>query len=546
MQKVRALQIDSYFLQVPEELLDAAKSIRDDGLIQLHHRVKRKGYWLFHHARDANMEIEVVVGKKNVTAYTCDCAKFKDQGLCAHIIAAIQIIIEQRDQERKKTTDPKAPKNLHTRAVINGVSDQELRNFVTQYASQNPHFALMLKAKFAHLIELTDNEEKYYQLCKRFATTLGSKKLSISKINKLVNYIDDLADLSDDLISLSHYREAFDLIFGILRYTSIRYQRYHEIPLEKCLIKIQKKIGYFFTADAAPEFRKSVYEKLTSFLAEKSYSLLDPNNLFNLLFNEAHSQSRRQDIVSHLEQYLRDNSPSVEGAMTLIKFYQSFGRHQDVVDVVIEYKDQYQLILRIFQWLSEKDPSLALYAAEELYEVADGHRLRKFAFDQVCNLGDKTSLQKICIRYFLDHRSAQALETIRKVVPTYANDLLATIASILEDEGDERNLSRILGEMGKTDALMALLQSSPDLNLIISRAKYLYESHYLELESLLLSRFEAFLKVHIGTQSFSETRRIMQQLNRSGMPKLVDALYDMITHEFSERTLLMAAIRELA
>ena len=181
--------IESFF---PEKVVEQAEALLHEGLVQGIVYLEKKIWTMrvgesYEELKDGKaFEVEIQLTGKKVKRVTCDCDFFQQnlsakKNHCKHIVAGLFALLkhllkkEIEKQKASRTTSFKH-KKLTTVSVLNSVDSDALKNFVRAYARTDKKFALSLKARFAHAVEVENDKEKYLQLLQAtFSSVITSK-----------------------------------------------------------------------------------------------------------------------------------------------------------------------------------------------------------------------------------------------------------------------------------------------------------------------------------------------------------------------------------
>ena len=543
--KIQPIPVESYFLHFPDELLDQAKTICESKLLRLSKRDKRKGYWLFRQEEPELLEVELLTSKSKIKSHSCDCHHFQANQRCAHVVAAIQEAILMQEQDRPPMVKRSNPRHLQTKAILQHTSDKALRDFVLHYAAEHPHFALMLKGKFAHSIEIEDNLSKYFGLCKRYASTLGTGKLSSAKLKKLTSYIEDLLYLADDLHAMGNYRESYHLIYGLLRFCNLRYVVHGESDLQPILLRIHQKLSKLMGAAIAPDLRKEIQKTFLALIEDERYAVFHTQNLYALLVQFSIRQDDKIKVIKLLKEYLVSNRENNEAIFSLFEIYHRLGEYHSLKELIFNHQENFSIVQRSLEWLDargEMHPTL-LKISEQLYVSAPGPKLKLLSFRYLSKLTNEgVDRVNICVDFFLSNRKMSTYRSMRDVLQKETHHALHQILPVLELENDYQILCLILSEEKQWDRLLEVQQQKRDLDLLLTSITHLYQHKYEATETLLLDLVREFLQIHVGQNAFDHINRIIKTLHRGQMRKLITAMHKMIGSDFRERTLLMRSL----
>ncbi len=538
-------KLDDYHLHISEEIVDAAYLVFHRGEVVLRRFEESQHVWVFNFTTTPNLEAEVAVGRKWVKSYSCDCHEYQRGIICQHIAASLLYILDSRDRKRAKAENGHLPKTLQVRKILEAVPEKDLREFIRHYARQDAIFSLSFKSKFAHLVELADNETKYLRLCKRFRSSLGAGKLSKNKQKILVHFIQDLLDLSDDLFVDHDYQEIFHLLYGVHKFliylSSFSTFDYHSLEKTAC-----DKLVRLLAAEMAPSLRNKIQEVFQALVLEQEYKIHDELNLYAVLIDHSLNETVRKLMFDHLKDYISTHVDHEIGLSTWVKKSAQHGKTHEIPTMLAQYKHDYLALKNSLQWLHSipAHHDVLRESAHLIYQVAEGRRLKDLCFEMMMEVVSEKSGIELCIQHYLADRRLSTLQKITGYLGDHMGLALQMISEQLKAEKDYFHLTNILARQQRFDELIQILESRMDRRLLLANLPYLYDTKYDQIENIFLEIHRNYLSVHVGQQSVEKITDTLDYLIKRQMPKLIRALQHMIITEFSERTFLTRSLKK--
>ncbi len=117
-----------------------------------------KGLWQANVRLDTYYEIEVLLRGERVQEFSCGCSRGIKHLPCPHLIAVLLMLRGFRDQQQeviRQQREASLPA-LQLRTLLHRVTDEDLQQFVRDWAKDEPAFALALKARFFTRINESD------------------------------------------------------------------------------------------------------------------------------------------------------------------------------------------------------------------------------------------------------------------------------------------------------------------------------------------------------------------------------------------------------
>ncbi len=547
MQK-RSFPIDNYFMYIAERYLDRARVLIDTKAIRQQNLLK-DGCHIFDVDDVESYEVEVLVGRKSVKSYSCDCHHFQNHQICSHIGAAIILIAEGRRLEKKKTQNKRkksAVSSLHVHQLIDHLSERDLKDFVSKYATADTAFSLKLRSQFAHLIEVKNNRFKYLDIIKKYERHTVKEKLNRPKFRKIRNFIADLLALSDDLVVQENFREAYNIILGSIYFLVLRQPTFATYDVIHINLLAHQKLSDILAASIAPQLRNKAFSDFRRLYTENKYVVEDSTlNLYYILF-DALVQPESHVVVNDLENALAINRGSDRmGKLSLLRMYVKSNDQRSIKHLILHGNENLDLLVSMLAVLKEHpDEDLILDTCKKLYEAAPGKRHRILAINQLADIGaDDHLLHSLYLDCFLLDHDSDALGKLREM-PNW-RDTRTLITTQLESNDNFSMLAKIYRAENLREELKNTLLESRSLALVLEHANYLYKNEAKWLKRFFLNEMTKHLDQHLGYQSVAYVDAILKSLRKRQLGRLARDIKGDLINRFSERSFFTKALKEV-
>lgn len=546
----KTFAIDNYFMHLPEYLLDQGRDlISANGLA-----VKQqddKGYWIMSW-QDINAgETEVVVGRKNVKAYSCECTVFVEKKMCKHVAAALILIydqIEEKKLQRKeqiKHSRAKIPR-IHLKQIVQQLSEKELKKFILEQAGKSALLAGELKAQYAHKVELPNSDDKYYLVIKNYTTALTQGRLNEHKLKKLEDYLTNLIRHGEDLCSSKNYREAGLILTGLFKFLAGYVSRYRDQDWSELSMIAHQFLEKIFRADLAPNFRKYLVSQLRSIYREEPYLILDIKyNLYCQLYRIAISD--KVAIYEDLKELVANNldeEKAVLAGFAMAGWEKDLSQLKTMLD---DHSHRLKTLRNFISILQEDQSPLLKEVLVHLIKYNKGTKTKNWAMENWLDQERSRKVKSDMIADFIIHEGRMDwLSKLRDEAehnwPRYYKRMILG----LRQSGKKAQLLSTMVFNEDQANIIELLRNENDLELILQDAGYIYSIDKDFLRDKLEILIKHHLAAHVGFQSADLVLEIFSRLGQLDLHGLVDDLFKMILSQFPERTYLIKYIREVA
>lgn len=556
----QSFPIDNYFMYLAERYLDRADVLLQEEAISL--CSVQKGYHLFEVQDDKLFEVEVLVGRKKVTSFSCDCPHFLTHQICAHIAAGIKIIVHKRDQQNRRQKQKKHPSSvgtLHVNKLLAHLEIQDLRAFVRKYAAHDTAFSLKLKAQFAHLVEVKNNDTKYFEILKRNEKHIVKSKINRPKFRKIEAFLIDLLALADDLSVQKNYKEAYGILYGSLSYLISRRAFFRPFEDQSIHLQTHQKFRDFLAADIAPDLLKKAFQQGRQLYLENDYyvedSLLNLYYIFFKAFGPAQQALILEDLGSTRLEHLQSDQMTT---LTLLRIHMEAGDGQGIQQLILQEEHQKEHLSEIFEILLGHDDPLRpnhsqgqknaykKMAHEILLQLYDKATVRqqRMAILQILEQADASEgmLHKLYLDCFIKDTEHQMLSKLRQM------DRWGSTKKVIINHLKENSLDKLLANLYRIEGmdadLIEMLEAQKTLPQLLEHAQYLHDHNAEWLHDQILIKMKEHLDKHLGYQSITYVDQVLRTLEKFHLRKLARQIKHELIQLYPERSFFTKALKQ--
>lgn len=544
----KTFALENYFMHIPEAILDAGEQLLSEQSLEVVPQ-EDQGYWVMAWGGQEPGEAEVSVGRKNVKAYSCDCAIFQEKKMCPHVAAAMTLILRRIDaiktekQKSKPRIQPRIPR-LQVKNIVRQLSEEELRSFLMDQALRNPLLAGELKAQYAHKVELPDADQKYFQVIKNYAAALTQGRLNELKFKKLTSYLNNLIQHGEDLCSTKNYREAGFILQGLLTYLSVSISRHRNVNWSDLSAGIHAFAEKILSTIQAPDFRSELLRKLRSVYLENPYIILDAkDNLYRLLYQ--FSLAERRNIYEDAKLYLGQH-PQEELALQVT--FALAVREEDEIQIqylIQHYAHRLSTIRGFLGIMRAENSNLVKKMLLYVMTGDKGIKSRNWAFEQWLREEKDSRLKsEYLIDFIVKEDRVDQLDTLKAESGKRWPENYRELVRRLKEYKRPGTLVSTLVFKGDRTALLALLKEEENIDIILPATPYLYPLEPAFIQKKFENRIRNHLENHVGYQSGEFILSIFNRLFQIDLHDLAENLFTMIIREFPERKHLIKYLRE--
>lgn len=516
-------------------------------------REVEKHFWVASVADgENNYETEAIITPQSVKAFTCECWDEGRRRMCVHVAAALLRLRQFLSQKVAPAPAPKAktaatasvPRFTVT-ALIEQVEGNDLRQFIRDYARENPDFSVAMKLWFAGT---TPNQQAAFDqvLASLLPQTVSNRDADTRRLRR---HLPQLHRQLQQAAGERHFIEAAPLALAILEKLSPWVAR-SEGEVRQSLLSICQKalqtLGEMLaTPDAlAPALRQSVWTSVLGWAAN-DWSVPEwERDLVRLLASSALDAARFSAL---LEAYQQRAQPSLTLLTALTAAYAQRGLPEGARRLLDDWRGQPTVVRKVIDALYHLGyyPAVLLLVEQFLEVVAFEPNVRRALEDVALSVAERTADRDRQIRYlrdrFLQSGSLVFFQRLKNVAAEKWPDVYETLRTQLEQQGKVEPLAAVLAAENDRPRLAEWL-SEASLSVLENYAVYLDDTF---LQSRYESGLIAHLQAHVGPVASGVVREALEGLLRQGRLPLVAALVSRLLAAFPERHTLPEELQNI-
>ncbi len=461
-------------------------------------------------------ETEAIISPSRINDFACDCWTDQRKSMCAHIAATLlqlrrfllQSAEEKARKAREKAESQPELARFRIAKILESVPQDQLAEFVRNYARRDPNFALALKARFADALDTKGNP--YRPL---LATVLPKNRTQLreSDIKRVTKVVADLharaaiAKQEGNMPVRFHISQAiFEQVAPIaLLQPTASASRLDEL-LRDCAapffeILLEKGIS--------PELREETWAFLLQLIGKEMIGPLLRRD-FSLFVADLCKASPSR--LSALQAYFVEAKPAPSQHLTetyLVALAKA-NKHKQALRIFEETLVEglrppmltpvaHQAIMQLYY--TECWPSVALIVDRVLerlpLDVARRMELDRIRLYVAEQMHDTATQARLLQAYFMRHGRRETFEQVKNVA---GSDWPAVYAQFLEGAkklGNPARIAQLLLFGGENIIFQAWLQEQNNAELTVDFADALSDE---VMVVLLVPQFSNYLEEHFG------------------------------------------------
>jgi len=548
--------LDHFELHFPPEIIPAGENLYDRNAISMFEEIE-KNLWSFDIKDGHSYEIEILISPSKVVNYSCDCSVFTSEGHCKHIVAALfQLrMLKTKKVERNVKVIRSVPKKLNIPNILNQIKQDELNNFIRNYARKDKKFSTALKATFARKIELENNEEKYESILNSVIRPATGADYSVSaqSVKQLLSVAGQFDAQFEDAVSLKQYTEAFYIVkslLGKIAYVNHWTNSEHELILEANK-HFHKQFRLLLELEIAPSLEREMV-KFGVELAGRSYYHIAhaEHNLFLILLDPLKLDTNEDQLVDLLTNKLGSELLHDYELEKIWTIRQYFVEKQIELPAQKTPKLSSHSVYRISDRLEEFRAFVGLRDFLNLFmvngQIKDSFLIKHYV-KVLKKIGTKEELVEAAMNSLVVHKDLYFYELLKNSFPADAEAFYHIVSERISEKKSidfHKLYLEILQEDDRIDELVAYLQSSKHaLKLIYDQAEYI-STRSNKLTEVLITLSDKYLKEYMGKESSVEMRKLLLFLRRNKWEKELSKLQKHLLRDYVDRKSLNAEIRD--
>ncbi len=560
--------IESFF---PEKVVEQAEALLQEGLVQGIVYLEKK-IWTMRVGESyeelkggQSFEVEIQLAGKKVKRGTCDC-DFYQQNLssknnhCKHIVAGLFALrkhlleIELAKQKAVRTTTSKH-KRLTTISVLNSVDPEALKNFVRAYARTDKKFALSLKARFAHAVEVENDKKKYLQLLQAaFSAVITTKdKIRYNSLQQIQLVITDILDHVEDAIAMEHYSEASDILQALIIKLSpnIKRAENHEDRILDLLNSAFSFLRNLIKKDLPPELKREIWQFCFEKFDGREHKKYGTNTHFlEFLLDLTTEKKDAKVLLEKIETELENTFDKKKRGVLLLfkmKLVNQFEKTSLSAFIDENLEEPEVLLAAIKNSIEQKQYADAKHLALQGLDMQKNVKVRNELNDILLNIALKTQQIKDVTIYarkrFLVTYEFHYYQILKNTFNKGWKKEVKSLIELIEAQPffpqKKNTLAKILADEKMYKDLIEFIKANRSLDLLEQYDAVLIDEFKSEVFELYEELLDGYLRNHLGRQTSIKIRDVFYHLKNIGAKKLVYKLAKNYREEYPERHTLM-------
>ena len=521
-----------------------------------------KHLWIAEVLEDGRYEVEVKISPSKVLAYTCECQRYKEYGMCAHIAAVLILVRRKKNTNKEKREERKrqkrnSAKKLTTNVILDQISKEELQAFVRQYAKTNRTFSIALKARFASNVSSIDSKEKFMQLLDSAINHSRKQDRSISHrgSQKILKILKELQAQLEDALARAHYFDAVGIAQSIIEKISPTLKKLssNADTMRAHIDEAFDALHRVVNSDAPPDLIENIWE----YSLEESRKIIYRANAIDLKFFRIaiqllNEQERIEEINvvldEQIEKYKKEQrslSPILLIKINVLEKAKQKGAVKRLIEENLNRSDI--LFYAINQAIEQKDYKKAESLAKsglKLPQIGSStYRLEHILFTIAKMTQNRKALVKYSKSLFIKSLNFDYFLACKKNAgapwPEIRQDILDQLLNMPFSERRRDSIAMIYTEENMKVELLDYLKSTQSIDLLKSFDQYLLPEYQDALSRLYKELLTRYLNTHLGRIPSQKIRECIYHLKELGNHQLADELVVEFRAAFPERHTLM-------
>lgn len=521
--------------------------------------------WVGKIEADGHYEVEVQISPSKVKSVSCECNKFKREGMCGHIAATLielRSLMAHRKREReakKKAAEIRRSENkrrLTLDAVLAETPTEELLAFIREYARHHRQFSLALKARFTPQVDQIQSREKYGQLLNTAISVArkANRRISLRGVQKLTKVLEEVLFQAEGFYYAAHYQEVMDAAGMMLeKITPIlnKVDRGRE-KLEAYLKQAFALLGKLAESDAPPALKR----KLWDYVLEESNKLFYRNQSFDvhfyqILYRLAIDEERRvlllKLVEDHLEMKVTQSDAEEEMLLLKLRLLEKVGDQEQIDKFFKDHISQPRLLKRAIDRARKiKDWEAARHwintALDQENTPADRQVWQKIALEVAQESGDKQDIVPLAMDLFITSGQPGyfdlALEQTEDSTQI-SDEALQRLILEAPRENRQDAIATVLSRTNQLDELLKFLEHAQSLRLLQKYDHHWQQENQENLFPIYRKLVMGYLKDHLGRITSQKIKNIIDFLYQTGRSSMAERLIEEMRKTYPERHSLM-------
>ena len=530
-------KLEKFELSINEDIYLQGEELYDKAAVSDLQKLENNLYTAVVVDNNYSYEVEILNPASLHRRTTCDCSQYKKYKLCRHIVATLLAI-------RKKISKPKNKlrkarnnsKNLFTtKAILELVSEKELKSFILDYSRKDKKFDLSFKARYAKTLDLEDNSIKYKSILDALIPLAKDSgyKINQSKINQVNKFFKEFLIQIEDSFALHQYAEAFSIFSPVFKKISYvkHYARNEDHALLDLDLRYHQVLERFLSSEAAPELIDQIVDFGLSLSSYSYYQLSDLSlNIPYIVYNFDSSYSK--DCIAILNEKLNINPTPL-----LLALYFIFNENDIHPNYLKSYYENQQFLYKAIKLLIRHNK---LKIARKVLNIVDGLDWNNSSFDElkfsiIAREGHYTEMVEFGLNRFMKTKKIYYINVLLNHLPEDKTAFMLQELSLRRKRISSRMLCEIYLKLGQMADLLDILIDARDLNLLLDFDFELFNNYPEKVEQLYLELMENYLTDHVGYEANKYFDGAIDHLVKIGRKSVAKQLKQMVKEKFPHR-----------
>lgn len=546
--------IEHYF---NENLVLVAENLLDKNLAGDLHRLEQ-GVWT---AEVQGFEVEIQLKASKIVAHTCECPS--TEPVCSHLVAAAMLLrkklISDEQEKKEKKANDFIPKKLNISSILKYASEDELKDFLREYARGDKKFSSVLKAHFIHQVEVYD-PYKYLTFLKGILSKGELNKPTFAAARRLKKTYDILQNKADESIILGHMLEAWLNAKAILEFHHPVAQRENVLKVNfneqiECAIAHIDRIYKLSTViELKEEIEAYVQEEVLKGQYRRIY-----DNAFNqwIQLIGKFNSSPVEEIFQLCQTYILENGRNQDSKINCFKHYYRLLKKENRLEELYNFTSQAELspflLVQFADNLSQlEEGEVGLHILNQRLQSKQSEMEKKILYPAVFEIALRTNkkdlLLKTGVECMLSNTDIHYYESLMQTkikglsenkIKSYFQKAISNIES--KDAQTKLYAQFYLCNEDYT-SYFKFMDNEGSIDLHIKYCHQIPEDYNKEHKELLKQLVSIYLENHFGDKPAVKLRKIFAILHDNEQNKLSQDLERFINKKFSNRKRLIEDI----
>lgn len=505
-------------------------------------------------AKVDGFEIEMQITPSRVKACSCECPIFLENKMCGHLAAGL---LSLRRHLSEKKASKKSPNKVYQKLTVNAILDQvgkdELSAFVRYFARSNRSFSNALKTRFAGLVPMEDNAEKYRQVLDSVMKTARNKndRISANGARQLLATGRDLVGQAKDALALEHYVDGWSIIqvliekvVPVVNRTDFETDNFLEF-IEQCFASIQSLVEQ----PIPPALKNEIWDYIKNVAPRPIYRGYNISvYFFKQLFPLADDKNKRialLDLVNNELKFSKNFSKKYVRQLITVKLAilekRGFAKELEIyIEEVLENTEHVLLVVGI--GIDNNNIKTAKSLAKKGLTISGHHlyqyRLKVLLLDIAVAEKNKKDIIKWAGDCFVASGQVKYIRLAKQFNGEKWESYIDRLANQIKTSNPiHRNeyLANLYAEEKYFDELSAIIRSNNSLDFLMKHDECFLPENVNTLYTLYVELLDYYFSNHIGKRPTQKMLLIFNHLRQLNAQKLVDKLVAFVRKNHPKR-----------